>query len=131
MKQIRKRINLFLCSIIILCGNLCSCDLTIYPEFGHYFCKEPYFELYYNIDYDTPGNSQMEYNGEVTDANLNILGSAGSIVIIDSNGNDMEYPYYVKWNLDENGNIIMERYTYKDTDEFAIEYYDTITLEKQ
>ena len=114
-----------------MCGNLCSCDLTIYPEPGHYFCKEPYFEWYCNVDNDIPGNGRMEYKSEKVYVNLYMRGNTSSISLVDNAGEDVEHLYYVKWNLDENGNIIMERYTYKDTDEFAIEYYDTITLEKQ
>lgn len=113
----------FIC--IIICFNLSSCDWTIYPEHGYYVCEEPFFEFYYNVDYDTPGNSRLEYNEMMVDADFLFRGNTGIVDLVDSKSTNDETLYIVEWELDSEGNIILDRYTPSK------KYYDTITLERQ
>lgn len=114
----------FIC--IIVCFNLSSCDCTTYPKDGHYICEEPFFEFYCSVDYDTPGNSKLEYNEIMVDADFLYRGNTGVVSLVDSNSpNDGETLYAIKWKLDSEGNIILDRYNSSN------EYYDTITLERQ
>lgn len=114
----------FMC--IVVCFNLSSCDWTTYPENGHYLCEEPFFEFYCNVDYDTPGNCKVEYDGTIVDANFLYMGNTGLVEAVENNSSDDgETLYAIKWKLDSEGNIILKRY------DSSNEYYDTITLEKQ
>lgn len=114
----------FIC--IIVCFNLSSCDCTTYPKAGHYVCEEPFFELYYNVDHDTPGNCKLEYKEIMVDADFSSRGNTGVVVSVEDNSSDDgETLYAIKWKLDSEGNIILDRYNSSN------EYYDTITLEKQ
>jgi|GEM_PF-4056581 len=109
-------------------------DWTKYPDPGHYLSEKPYFELYYNVDHDTPGNSKIEYNGEIVNVDFMILGNTGSIDLLNSDGSS-EMCYFVKWKLTLGGNIVVDRYTKKlissNPYKFEETYYDTITLVRQ
>lgn len=74
-----------------------ACDITRYPENGVYICEEPYYEFYF-MEYGTPGNSKLEYNGEMIYADYLFRGNDGYISHTDD-GADI---YFATWHLMDN-----------------------------